>query len=325
MGAKAERADPQTWPGGARLAVLRAGEVARTVAVGPRGLRLGRGPSNDLILTESKVSGHHALLEWRDGALVLVDLRSTNGTTLDGERISERALRPGQGFELGGMAAFRVEATSAGSLAGPLLVHDLDADVLRPVRAQVAALDGEQPDPARPVLSVGGDGGLWVDDRERGFEVTLDQPFEAGGRRWAIRPARDPLAPTDAREQRHHPFTVRASLASGEPEVQLEHHQSDARHRVRSANRASLLYVLARATAAARQAGEDPELAGWVDDEQLRLGIWGARCRSQGANNLQVLIHRTRVELGRAGFDGWCIEKRRGGARLVAAVVECEG
>lgn len=53
--------------------------------------RIGRHPSNDLVLDAHTVSRFHAQVVWVDGQPVLQDLVSTNGTFVDGTRVIERA------------------------------------------------------------------------------------------------------------------------------------------------------------------------------------------------------------------------------------------
>lgn len=58
--------------------------------------RIGRAPDNDLVIPELQVSAHHAEIEYRQGHFFLRDLRSTNGTWVNAERIfSETMLRSG--------------------------------------------------------------------------------------------------------------------------------------------------------------------------------------------------------------------------------------
>jgi len=46
---------------------------------------IGRSSENVLTLTSSKVSRHHATIDWQNGEWVLIDQNSTNGTLLNGE------------------------------------------------------------------------------------------------------------------------------------------------------------------------------------------------------------------------------------------------
>jgi hypothetical protein len=66
-------------------------------------LSLGRGLGNDVILEDTRVSRHHAQLRYRQRRFWITDLGSTNGTFVNGERVSETALRDGDLISLGGL------------------------------------------------------------------------------------------------------------------------------------------------------------------------------------------------------------------------------
>ncbi len=55
----------------------------------------------DLLLPDPQVSGVHARILFRDGAFVLQDLNSTNGTLVDGRLAREVTLRPGAEVSMG--------------------------------------------------------------------------------------------------------------------------------------------------------------------------------------------------------------------------------
>jgi two-component system, cell cycle response regulator len=65
-------------------------------------LLIGRDPQAALVLSDSKVSWHHATLEDRGDSWTVVDLGSTNGVLLDGRRVDEAGLKPGDTVVLGG-------------------------------------------------------------------------------------------------------------------------------------------------------------------------------------------------------------------------------
>lgn len=79
-------------PGGRELVVIRG-----------RTLTIGRGRGNDLVLDgDGTVSRRHAEVVDRDGTWVAVDLGSSNGTLLNGDRVSgEQALRDGDELVIG--------------------------------------------------------------------------------------------------------------------------------------------------------------------------------------------------------------------------------
>jgi hypothetical protein len=66
-------------------------------------LTLGRGLNNDIILEDTRVSRHHAQLRYRTRRFWVTDLNSTNGTYINGERISEADLCHGDVLSLGGL------------------------------------------------------------------------------------------------------------------------------------------------------------------------------------------------------------------------------
>ncbi len=59
------------------------------------GLTIGRVASCDLTISDNSVSRNHAQVRAEDGGFVLTDLNSSNGTTLNGMREKECALRVG--------------------------------------------------------------------------------------------------------------------------------------------------------------------------------------------------------------------------------------
>jgi len=68
----------------------------------PPGISIGRETDNDVVLEGEGASRYHAKIEWRDEAWVLRDLGSTNGTKVDGTRITaDHRLRPGERIRIG--------------------------------------------------------------------------------------------------------------------------------------------------------------------------------------------------------------------------------
>ena len=86
----------------ATLEVVRGDATPRCVpiAVGP--VRLGRSAANDVVLSDADVSRTHAEVRYEDGAYVIRDLGSSNGTQVDGVRIATTRLQAGAKIELGG-------------------------------------------------------------------------------------------------------------------------------------------------------------------------------------------------------------------------------
>ncbi|HLQ36433.1 MAG TPA: FHA domain-containing protein, partial [Planctomycetota bacterium] len=120
----------------------RAGEV---VTLPTRPLRIGRKPGNDLVIVDEKTSGSHAEVAPDGERFVLRDLGSTNGTFLDGKRVTEVGLTPGDVFVVGRVKmCFRPEGASVAGAAGNgegFEVHRIDQAMLqRARRSRSAAL-----------------------------------------------------------------------------------------------------------------------------------------------------------------------------------------
>lgn len=65
---------------------------------------IGRRNTNDLIISDKAVSGNHCELTFADGKVYIEDMNSTNGTFIDGERISRKELKSGDVIILGKMS-----------------------------------------------------------------------------------------------------------------------------------------------------------------------------------------------------------------------------
>jgi len=85
----------------AQLAVRTPGQPVSRINVRPGTIRLGRALDNDIVLADDKVSRHHGQIGIRLGMLVYTDLRSTNGSFLNGSAVSEIALGPGDVLQIG--------------------------------------------------------------------------------------------------------------------------------------------------------------------------------------------------------------------------------
>ena len=85
----------------AELTIESGPDAGHTYRAGESALRLGRSPDNDLILRDPATSGHHARVERRGEQFWIVDLGSTNGTTVNSEPVQERQLNHGDRITIG--------------------------------------------------------------------------------------------------------------------------------------------------------------------------------------------------------------------------------
>jgi len=72
---------------------------------------LGRSLDNDVILQDARVSRHHAQLRRRAGRYVIYDSGSSGGTLVNGDRVSECLLQPGDVINLAGVQVIYGEDT----------------------------------------------------------------------------------------------------------------------------------------------------------------------------------------------------------------------
>jgi DNA-binding NtrC family response regulator len=88
---------------GIQVMVLSGSAKGQTKTLGAHGtsLRIGKAPDNDLVLPDDTVSRHHCELERTDAGVRVKDLGSTNGTKVQGARISEAVVQPGTVLKVG--------------------------------------------------------------------------------------------------------------------------------------------------------------------------------------------------------------------------------
>ena len=100
----------------AKLVVITKGLTASSHELSEKWVTIGRADGNNFQIAEASVSGRHCEVLLRGEELVVRDLQSTNGTFVDGQKISEGVVKPGQTLRLGEVE-LRFEA-SAGSSPG---------------------------------------------------------------------------------------------------------------------------------------------------------------------------------------------------------------
>lgn len=101
----------------ARLVVLSEGLKGKAQELTVDRTTIGRVEDNSFQLTESSVSSHHCEVLLKGNEVVVRDLNSTNGTFINGEKITEATLKPGQTLRLG-QVELQLEAEGS-SAPGP--------------------------------------------------------------------------------------------------------------------------------------------------------------------------------------------------------------
>lgn len=167
----------------------------RDVPVTQETLTLGRRPDCDLRIPFLEVSRRHCELRLGDGEVLLKDLNSSNGTFVNGKRVSEVKLQPGDRIKIGPVV-FVVQIDGKPEVIEPIvappLLEELDeigdtvvseaeprtepAPPAKPKKKAAAAkkASGTKPakpsEPVAPAIPVGDED----DDDEDVFELSAD-------------------------------------------------------------------------------------------------------------------------------------------------------
>lgn len=150
-----------------------AGLVTSLDATGPTRALLGQSPVCTIRLTDREVSRRHAALTVTDTKLVVLDLGSTNGTTVNGVLIKEAALQGGEAIRIGSsvLSVKRGEARAAdlgqADAFGRVLGESAAMKRIYPALTQLSGSD-------RPVLLEGEAG--------TGKELVAEELHRASGR-----------------------------------------------------------------------------------------------------------------------------------------------
>lgn len=92
---------PQPTAPRAMIQVTGADGRTRRFTIGGGGLTIGRSEDNDVVARDGRVSRHHGRIAGRRGTLVYLDLRSTNGSRVNGQPVTEVVLGVGDRLEVG--------------------------------------------------------------------------------------------------------------------------------------------------------------------------------------------------------------------------------
>jgi CheY-like chemotaxis protein len=161
-----------------RLVVISEGLAGLSHELGGRWVTLGRSDKNAFQIVEKSVSSQHCEVLLRDNELVVRDLRSTNGTFIDGKTISEAVLQPGQILRLG-LVELRLEIT-----------EPAQAPLPRPASPALAGVSS--PAPATNTESAGNLKSyrvLFVDDSHAFLEMIKDLFGAQTDKNWEIHTA----------------------------------------------------------------------------------------------------------------------------------------
>lgn len=100
-----------------KLVVLSEGLTGRSHDLKVDKTTIGRMEDNTFQIAEQSVSSHHCEILLKGNDVIVRDLDSTNGTYINGEKISEKVLKPGQILRLGNVEARLEGDGAAGSVS----------------------------------------------------------------------------------------------------------------------------------------------------------------------------------------------------------------
>jgi pSer/pThr/pTyr-binding forkhead associated (FHA) protein len=106
---------------------------------------IGRVDDNIFQIAEPSVSSHHCEVHLRGNEVLIRDLNSTNGTFINGEKIAESVLKPGQTLRLGNVELrLAAEGAAAAPAAGPapaLAKRQVEATMVIPRGVSLSELE----------------------------------------------------------------------------------------------------------------------------------------------------------------------------------------
>jgi uncharacterized RDD family membrane protein YckC len=107
----------------AKLIVNPTSSARREIPLARALLSIGRDPSNDVVLPDAMVSRRHAVIECRGSQYFIRDCNSSNGSLVNGDRVSERSLRDGDLVAIGTARLLFREEVSPEDAAAKVVQH----------------------------------------------------------------------------------------------------------------------------------------------------------------------------------------------------------
>ena len=314
------------------VAVLEGNTHTHQLTLSIKPLSVGRAPSNDLVLTESTVSWHHAQF-WLEGEQVWMrDLGSRNGTFINNEQVqTSQKVYGGTRIRLGSEITLQILGDSRGHEEPKIwFLEDLSKDVRFPVTGERFRIgsgnlcDLRLPDgPERAAtLLLHQDGLLELGLEGETTPLEPDTPFEVAGRSFRMTRVASDHAPTAEWGLQPYPYRAEVSIEGPTGPQSLLVDPRNQNEMLLTGNRGVLLYVLAKRLHDDREKGLGPTEEGWCNDQDVAKGIWGRLPKE--TNALHVLVYRLRKAVEKKGLDPWFIEKRQWGLRVRLSDVSLE-
>ena len=124
------------------LEILNGDHAGDTFPLSANKVTVGRKSTCDVTLHDEKISGLHAEFSAEAGGWVLRDLESTNGTILDGRKVTELVLTPFDVIQFGRIRVVYREAGAKSVASSELQVHQIDDAILAQSRGRRGGIPG---------------------------------------------------------------------------------------------------------------------------------------------------------------------------------------
>jgi pSer/pThr/pTyr-binding forkhead associated (FHA) protein len=122
-----------------KLVLLSEGFTGRTYELNVEKTTVGRVEDNAFQIAEPSVSSHHAEIILKGNDVVIKDLNSTNGTFINGEKVTEAILKPGQTLRLG-TVEMRLEGKDGAGAPAPVATKPPEAPKKSEVSGQTRVI-----------------------------------------------------------------------------------------------------------------------------------------------------------------------------------------
>jgi two-component system NtrC family sensor kinase len=142
--------DERIRPAKATLLVIRGADQGSRFEIGEKPVGLGRGLRNEIRVGDNEASRQHAVIQFVDGAFVVKDRGSANGTYVNGAPVRMKELHDGDQVQLGGTVLLFHQSTAESP--GREAADRIDL-VSRPNADDQASIVGELGQDAAKVLS----------------------------------------------------------------------------------------------------------------------------------------------------------------------------
>lgn len=138
----------------AKLIISRDAQVVQEVELGAGRMTIGRHPHSDIVIAHQAVSGQHAAITSSAGEATLEDLGSSNGTFVNGQRITQTRLADRDRVTI---AAYQIEY-----VAGAVLPEEPASELAARIEVLNGASAGKILALNKPLTTLGSPGVLLV-------------------------------------------------------------------------------------------------------------------------------------------------------------------